>query len=67
MKVCMLSSVHSADDVRIAGKKNSLSKRRRHAVQGKVPVAVRSAYNCEHDAAGRKNLYSEAFLQRANA
>jgi hypothetical protein len=55
MKVCMLSSVHSADDIRIVEKEaRSLSKLGHHAMPGRIFVKL-------------KKHHGEIFSQRANA
>ena len=71
MKVCMLSSVHSADDIRIVEKEaRSLSVLGHHAMPGRIPAraielglagraAVSKGYNREHYAAELMSLYCE--------
>jgi hypothetical protein len=79
MKVCMLSSVHSTDDIRIVEKEaRRLSAFGYHAMPGRIPVraielglAGRAAtggdYHREHDAAELKNFYCGIFSLWANA
>jgi hypothetical protein len=78
MKVCVLSSVHSADDIRIVEKEaRSRSGLGHHVMPRRIPgraielgLAGRAAaskdFNREHDAAEFKNPYCE-IPRRANA